>query len=152
MNLTGIDVYVLVSELQHKLIGSWIVNIYQLPSGIFIFKLRKPKEGLLHLLIEPGKRLHLTQFNRIMPKEPSNFCTTLRKHLRDKRVNSIEQRDLDRIIIVNIGPDEGYKVVITTSGAVGIGCQLMNLKTRPTNFNELAALSGIGQSRLLVSL
>jgi len=46
----------------------------------------------------------------------------------------------------------GYRVVITTSGAVGIGCQIMNIKNKPTNYNELAALSGIGQSRLMVIL
>jgi glutamate 5-kinase len=44
----------------------------------------------------------------------------------------------------------GYRVVITTSGAVGFGCQAMKLKTRPTEFNELAALSGIGQSKIMV--
>ncbi|MCY3410586.1 MAG: NFACT family protein [Candidatus Heimdallarchaeota archaeon] len=116
MSLSGVDVKAIVHELQEKIVGSWIVNIYHLPSGIFLFKLRRSQEGLQFLLIEPGKRIHLSQFNRVMPSEPSNFCKTLRKHLRDRRINSVEQRDLDRIVILNIGPDQGFDVVIELFG------------------------------------
>ncbi len=116
LSLSGIDVRVIVKELQEEIIGSWVVNIYHLPSGIFLFKLRKPQVGLQFLLIEPGKRIHLSDFNRIMPKEPSNFCKTLRSHLRDRRINSVEQRDLDRVVIINIGPDRGINIVIDLFG------------------------------------
>ena len=105
MSLSGVDVRVLSKELTDDLVGTWIVNIYHLPNNIFIFKLRKPKEGIRILLIEPGKRIHQTQFNRIMPKEPSNFGKTLRPHMRDRRVNSIEQRDMDRIVTIKIGAE-----------------------------------------------
>ena len=116
MDLSGIDLRVLTYEIQDVLVGSWIVNIYHLPGGIFIFKVRKSELGLQFLLIEPGKRIHLTQFNRAMPKEPSNVCKTLRSHLKDKRINSIQQRDLDRIVTLNIGPDDGYNLVIELFG------------------------------------
>lgn len=116
LSLSGIDVRVVVKELQEQIVGSWVVNIYHIPSGIFLFKLRRTQIGLQFLLIEPGKRIHLSNFNRIMPSEPSNFCKTLRSHLRDRRVNSVEQRDLDRIIIINIGPDEGFNLVIELFG------------------------------------
>ncbi|MCE7735321.1 MAG: fibronectin-binding domain-containing protein [Candidatus Heimdallarchaeota archaeon] len=116
MSLSGIDVRVVVHELSKTIVGSWITNIYQLPNRIFIFKLRKPEVGSQFLLIEPGKRMHLTQFNRTMPKSPPNYCVVLRSHLRDKRVNSVEQRDLDRIIVLNIGPDEGYEIIIELFG------------------------------------
>ncbi|RMG28101.1 MAG: fibronectin-binding domain-containing protein [Methanobacteriota archaeon] len=114
--LTGVDVRVLVHEIETSISRSWITNIYQLPSNIFIFKLRDPKEGTYFLLIEPGKRFHTTQFNREMPPEPPNFCRQLRSHLRDRRINSIIQRDLDRIIEMNIGPDPGYRLVVELFG------------------------------------
>lgn len=116
MSLSGIDVRVLTHELESQIIGSWIVNIYHLPSGIFIFKLRKPEVGLHHLLIEPGKRIHLTQFNRTMPKTPSNQGKTLRSHLKEKRINSVTQRELDRIVELNIGPDDGFNLVAELFG------------------------------------
>ena len=114
--LTGVDVRVLVHEIETSVSRSWITNIYQLPSNIFIFKLRDPKQGTYFLLIEPGRRFHTTQFNREMPPEPPNFCRQLRAHLRDKRINSIEQRDLDRIIVLNIGPEPSYRLVVELFG------------------------------------
>ncbi len=114
--LTGVDLRVLVHEMEESVSRSWITNIYQLPSGIFIFKLRDPKKGTYFLLIEPGKRIHLTQFNREMPPEPPNFCKQLRSHLRDKRINWIKQRHIDRIVEMNIGPDPGYTFVVELFG------------------------------------
>lgn len=114
--LTGVDVRVLVHEVEPSVSRSWITNIYQLPSNIFIFKLRDPKEGTYFFLVEPGKRFHTTQFNREMPPEPPNFCRQLRAHLRDKRINSIVQRDLDRIIELSIGPEPSYRLVVELFG------------------------------------
>ncbi len=114
--LSGVDVRVLVHEMEDKLSRSWITNIYQLPSDIFIFKLRDPQEGTFFLAIEPGKRIHLTDFNRQMPAEPPNFCKQLRSHLRDKRINWIRQRDIDRIVEINIGSEPGYLLVVELFG------------------------------------
>ncbi|MCH8906025.1 MAG: DUF814 domain-containing protein [Candidatus Heimdallarchaeota archaeon] len=114
--LSGIDLRLLTRELKDEIVGTWIVNIYHLPNNILIFKLRKSGSGLLFLLIEPGKRIHLTEFNRIMPKTPSNFCVTMRKHLREKRINDVVQQELDRVSIINIGPEPGYNLVIELFG------------------------------------
>ncbi len=116
LTLSGVDIRVLTHELAEDLIGSWIVNIYHIRGNIFIFKIRKPKVGVRFLLIEPGKRMHLTQFNRLMPSEPSNFCRNLRTHLRDRRINSIEQREMDRIISINVGADSGITIIIELFG------------------------------------
>ena len=116
MSLSGIDVRVLAHELSKEIVGTWITNIYQLPNKILIFKLRKSEVGSQFLLIEPGKRIHLTQFNRTMPSAPSNYCKSLRSHLRDRRINSITQRELDRIVVINIGPDEGMELVVELFG------------------------------------
>ncbi|OLS29264.1 MAG: hypothetical protein HeimC2_01110 [Candidatus Heimdallarchaeota archaeon LC_2] len=116
MSLSGIDVRVLVHELSKEIVGSWITNIYQLPNKILIFKLRKSEVGTHFLLIEPGKRVHLTQFNRTMPSTPSNYCKSLRSHLRERRINSIVQREMDRIVVLNIGPEEGMELVVELFG------------------------------------
>jgi predicted ribosome quality control (RQC) complex YloA/Tae2 family protein len=116
MTLSSVDLRFLVYELKKEIIGSWIVNIYHLPNGVFIFKLRLPQEGTRFLLIEPGNRIHLTQFNRTMPKEPTPFCKTLRSHLRDRRINAFEQKDLDRMVEMVIGADDGRKLIIELFG------------------------------------
>ena len=114
--LSGIDIRVLTLEISRDIVGSWVVNIYHIPNNIFIFKLRKPGYGLQFLLIEPGRRIHLTQFNRIMPKTPSNFCMTLRSHIRDRRINSVQQQELDRLVKINIGPEPGNILIAELFG------------------------------------
>ncbi len=116
MAVSSVDIRALVYELQDEVVGSWIVNIYHLPSGIFIFKLRMPEKGVRFLLVEPGKRIHLTEFNRTMPKEPSPFGKTLRTHLRDRRINDFEQVHLDRIVKMTVGADDGRLLVIELFG------------------------------------
>ncbi len=112
-SLTGIDIRALTSETREMIEGAWINNIYQLPNGVFLFKLRIPGVSGSHfLLVEPEKRFHFTNYSRPVPKSPPNFCTTLRRHLRDKRINKIIQNGLDRIIELEIGPTPSYKLVI----------------------------------------
>jgi len=116
MTLSGVDIRVITHEIRDSVEKSWIVNIYEIPGKIFIFKLRKPQEGLKFLLIEPGKRYHLTNFNREMPKEPTNFAKTLRSHLRNTMINWIEQKDMDRIVKLSIGPEPSYTLIIELFG------------------------------------
>ena len=97
--MSAIDISAIVYELNQQLIGGWVNNIYQLNSNIFIFKIRTTKT--LELLIEPGKRIHLTKYLREKPTYPPTFCMTLRKYLKNARIAEIKQHDLDRIVIIS---------------------------------------------------
>ena len=44
---------------------------------------------------------------------------------------------------------KGNKVVLVTSGAVGLGCKKLNLKTRPTELSALQATAAVGQVNLM---
>ena len=41
---------------------------------------------------------------------------------------------------------KGNKVVLVTSGAVGLGCKKLNLKTRPKELSTLQAVAAVGLS------
>ena len=43
----------------------------------------------------------------------------------------------------------GHRVVLVSSGAVGVGCQRLNVKTRPSDHAELQALAAVGQPHLM---
>ncbi|TFG05848.1 MAG: fibronectin-binding domain-containing protein [Promethearchaeota archaeon] len=105
--MSSFDIAAIVSELKALLIDSWLTNVYQIDS-LFTIKFRT-LQGTQELLIEPGKRIHLTKFERRKPKVPSKFCMTLRKYLRNRRAVNIEQHQLDRVIILEVGrkPIEG---------------------------------------------
>ncbi|OQV04405.1 hypothetical protein CLAIMM_09294 isoform 3 [Cladophialophora immunda] len=44
---------------------------------------------------------------------------------------------------------DGHRVVIVSSGAVGVGLQRMNMAKRPKHLAQIQALAAIGQSRLM---
>ncbi len=111
--LSGIDIRALIAEKGETIEGSWITNIYQLPNRIFLLKIRIPGvPGSHFLLLEPERRVHFTNYARPVPKTPPYFCTTLRKHLRDKRINRVKQLGLDRVIEMEIGPEPSYRLIV----------------------------------------
>ncbi len=114
--MSNVDISAIVSELKPIIEGSWIRNIYQL-KDVFLFKLRSPEYGNATLLVELGRRIHLTGYQRPKPRLPGNFCMTLRKYLRNRRIAEIRQYDFDRLVIIDIGlPEDRYSVIIEFFG------------------------------------
>lgn len=114
--MSNIDIRLMLPELREAAEGAVIKNVYQY-GDIFVLKLYQPGGGTTNLLIHPGTRAHLTEYARKAPRQPPHFCAVLRKYLREKRVLSIKQHDLDRILIIEIGSeDESYKLVAEMFG------------------------------------
>jgi predicted ribosome quality control (RQC) complex YloA/Tae2 family protein len=99
-SVSNFDIAILLSEIGHSVIGAWINNIYQI-KDFFLFKLNT-KSGDKTLLVEPGARIHITKYQRSMPKTPTNFCSALRKHVRNGHIENIVQHDLDRVVVITI--------------------------------------------------
>jgi predicted ribosome quality control (RQC) complex YloA/Tae2 family protein len=114
--MSNVDIAAIVSELKPVLEGSWIRNIYQF-NDIFLFKLRSQVHGNITLLVDLGRRIHLTWYQRPKPRLPGNFCMTLRKYLRNRRITGIRQYDFDRLVIIDVGlPEDRYSVIIEFFG------------------------------------
>lgn len=95
--MSAVDIKVCVEELQ-KLVNGKINKIYHSGDEIRI----KVHAGERHdLMIEAGKRVHLTRYVREI-RFPSSFAMLLRKHLEGGRIRKIEQYDFDRIVIIEI--------------------------------------------------
>lgn len=115
-SMSNIDIRLILPELREAGEEAFIKNIYQY-DNLFVLKLYKSGGGTSQLLVEPGRRIHLTEYSRKAPRQPPQFCTVLRKYLREKRVISIKQHDLDRIVIIEVGDDnESYKLVAEMFG------------------------------------
>ncbi|MFW9786780.1 MAG: ribosome rescue protein RqcH [Candidatus Thorarchaeota archaeon] len=115
-SMSNVDIRLILSELRESAEGAFIKNVYQY-GDIFVLKLYQPGGGTSQLLIHPGHRVHLTEFERKAPRTPPKFCTVLRKYLRDKRVNSVKQHELDRILVIEVGDEENtYKLVAELFG------------------------------------
>lgn len=100
--ITSFDIAAVISELKQLITGSWVTNIYQTDFKTIILKLHQPDQPSLSLLIKAGNRLHLTGFVSEKPSKPSAFCMILRKYLRNGRVQSVEQHEFERMVVIKI--------------------------------------------------
>lgn len=105
--MTSFDVAAITHELNELVIDAHIAKIYQIGPRTLLFKLRKSEQPKLHLLIEAGKRLHLTSYIHETPKRPSSFCMALRKYLDNGVVEDFRQHEFERIAIMEIGTFQG---------------------------------------------
>ncbi len=66
-----------------------------------------------HLLVESGIRIHTTNYVKNEKDLPSGFSMKLRKHLRTKKLEKIEQLGVDRVIDLTFGKGEAaYHILV----------------------------------------
>lgn len=94
--MSALDINVCIDEIQN-LVNSWVDKIYEI-NGIFLIRFRHPIEGRIELIIEPGRRIHLTSMKYHPPKKPTNFAMLLRKYLSNSKFIDIIQPDFERIV------------------------------------------------------
>uniref|UniRef100_A0A8C4QEM1 Ribosome quality control complex subunit NEMF n=1 Tax=Eptatretus burgeri TaxID=7764 RepID=A0A8C4QEM1_EPTBU len=88
-----------------QLLGLRVTNVYDIDNKTYLIRLQKPDTKVM-LLIESGIRIHTTDFE--WPKHifPSSFSMKCRKHLRTRRLVSITQLGMDRILDLQFGSGE----------------------------------------------
>ncbi len=99
--MTSADVAALVFELssgENSIIDSKIGKIYQPAAEEVRINLFVYNKGKDNLVIEAGKRAHLSEHIRQSPKMPQSFPMLLRKHIFAGRITYVKQYDFDRII------------------------------------------------------
>lgn len=115
--LTSVDIAAIVMELKECISEARIQNVYQLDRKTLIMKLHQPGQTAQSLLIDPGKRLHLTSYLFEKPQRPPSFCMALRKHLRGRFVDEVSQHEFERIVIVKAGKkDDESRLILELFG------------------------------------
>ncbi|MEM2273196.1 MAG: ribosome rescue protein RqcH, partial [Candidatus Bathyarchaeia archaeon] len=99
--MSGLDVAALTVELNKIIKNSRINKIYQIDRKTLLIKLRG-QCGNFNLLIEAGRRIHLTIYELERPKKPPSFCMALRKYLENGILEEVSQHDLERIVEIHI--------------------------------------------------
>ncbi|XP_022701021.1 nuclear export mediator factor NEMF homolog [Varroa jacobsoni] len=108
---TSADIVAAVNELQN-LVGMRVVQVYDVDSKTYLFKLNRQEEKTV-LLFESGIRIHTTEYEWPKGSAPSTFSMKLRKHLSNKRIEHIRQLGVDRIVNIQFGINEAtYHVII----------------------------------------
>jgi predicted ribosome quality control (RQC) complex YloA/Tae2 family protein len=104
---TSFDVTAVVHELKDAIVNSRVNNVYQLDVKTLLLKLHKTDKPPLRLVLEAGRRLHLTAYALETPLVPPAFCMALRKHLRSAWLLGVEQYEFERIIIFHFKTKTG---------------------------------------------
>lgn len=105
------DLVVVVSELK-DVIGMRLSQVYDIDHKTYLFRLARQEEKCT-LLIESGIRIHKTDYEWPKSVAPHGFTMKLRKHLKNKRIEAINQLGVDRIIDMQFGINEAcYHVII----------------------------------------
>ncbi|MBD3211094.1 MAG: DUF814 domain-containing protein [Candidatus Lokiarchaeota archaeon] len=109
---SNIDCYAITRELDQFLSSGSISNIYEV-EDLLIFKINT-SEGNRNLIIKKDSRINLTHYDYPIPKYPSQYIRSLRTQLRNRRILSIRQFNLDRIIIIELNNENGepWKFII----------------------------------------
>jgi len=111
--MTSFDMAALVCELNQTIRGARIENIYQISPSTLIFRLHQPNQPTLQLLIEAGKRIHLTSYVLSKPLKPPAFCMALRKYLRNGKIREVQQHEFERVVTIKVDTREGTFSLVT---------------------------------------
>ena len=112
-SMTTLDLLAWLAETRSKLVDARIVNIYS-SNSLFLLKLWG-KNGKEILLLEPGRRIHLTRYEHRVEeqKTPTPLVSGLRKYIRNSRIIDVKQLGTDRIVeIIVHSSGVNYKLVL----------------------------------------
>uniref|UniRef100_A0A8C3GIF6 Ribosome quality control complex subunit NEMF n=1 Tax=Cairina moschata TaxID=8855 RepID=A0A8C3GIF6_CAIMO len=95
-----------------SLLGMRVSNVYDVDNKTYLIRLQKP-DCKATLLVESGIRIHTTEFEWPKNMMPSSFAMKCRKHLKTRRLVSVKQLGIDRIVDFQFGSNEAaYHLII----------------------------------------
>lgn len=114
---TSFDVAVVVHELKKTIADARVNKIYQFNEKTLVLKLHKTGKAPLRLVMEAGKRIHLTAYALRPPSRPPAFCMALRKHLNGAWVDNVEQYEFERVVTVHFRTKMGaFRLILELFG------------------------------------
>jgi len=98
MQIPNLTLAYLIAELKPIVEGGIVRNVQELSNGWLKLKLQS-KQGSKDLIITPGA-LFLTGYSFPAKQMTSGYGAFLRKHLRNKRIISLQQHGSDRVALI----------------------------------------------------
>jgi len=109
---SNFDVFAIVKELDLILSNGTILNVYEI-KDLLIIKINT-ESGKKNLIVKKDTRINLTEYDYPIPNYPSQYISSLRKFLKNRRILNIFQHEFDRIIVIELSSqgDQTWKFVI----------------------------------------
>lgn len=93
--LSSLTIRRLLQEIREEVEGKYLNKVQQLDEDTYRFRFSPGSEDLI---IEPGKRINITDYRLKAPKKAKQSSMLLRKHLSNSRLEEIEQVAFDRVV------------------------------------------------------
>jgi predicted ribosome quality control (RQC) complex YloA/Tae2 family protein len=118
VRLDWIDLHLLCDELSAKLPGARLQEIFQIDDDRVILGLYRSTRRFLHIHIHPQHgSIYLLSTREKAPGAPPPFCSLLRKHLLNSRLESVSSAQGDRVCeILFTKEEESFTLVIDLRG------------------------------------
>lgn len=144
--MSNVDVAAIAAELQSRIAGGFFGKAYQ-SSGDVIWLTVQAREGRLDIILEAGRRAHVTKKERLVGRTPPQFPAMLRSRLSGGRIVSVEQHDFDRVLEICVERSDGrYRLVVELfpKGNILLLDDDMRiiLPLRPMSFRDRKLISG----------
>ena len=102
-----VDIRAMIVELNSKIASYRLANFYDLvQTKGFLLKFSKTESEKIYVVVESGMRLHTTKFERDKNQLPSSFTSKIRKYIRTRRLEKVQQLGIDRIVEFTFGKEE----------------------------------------------
>ena len=110
--MTNVDIYTICQELNDLLVGARVDKSFQPTKDTMVMRFHKAGTGRLDLVIQAGKRMHLSQYPLSNPQNPPMFPMILRKRVKGANVVSIQQHEFDRVVEIKMKKEETYTLIV----------------------------------------
>ncbi|SFL63078.1 Predicted component of the ribosome quality control (RQC) complex, YloA/Tae2 family, contains fibronectin-binding (FbpA) and DUF814 domains [Methanobrevibacter olleyae] len=111
-SMSNVDIYTICQELNDSLVGARVDKSFQPTKDTVVMRFHKAGVGRLDLVIQAGKRIHISQYPLTNPQNPPNFPMLLRKRLKGANVVSIKQHNFDRVVEIKMKKEETYTLIV----------------------------------------
>lgn len=111
-SMSNVDIYTICQELKDQLTGARVDKSYQPTNDTVVIRFHKAGTGRLDLVMQAGKRIHLSVYPLSNPQQPPHFPMLLRNRVRGANVTSIEQHNFDRVVIIKMKKDITYTLIV----------------------------------------
>ena len=110
--MSNVDVAAVAEELREQLVGGFLGKAYQLSPYRVVFSFQSASLGKKDLVLEAGRRVHLTEKPRKAPQMPPQFPTVLRQRVSGGRISAVNQHGFDRVIEIVVERADGRYLLI----------------------------------------
>ncbi len=110
--MSNVDIYTICQELNNLLVGARVDKSFQPTKDTVVMRFHKAGEGRLDLVMQAGKRIHLSIYPLANPLKPPHFPMLLRNRVKGANVISVEQHNFDRVVVIKMKKDITYTLIV----------------------------------------